>query len=272
MRSAGWIAVGSVIFLDDKELELQLDDQIIAEGPADDVNIDELLKDMKLDDPQTEQETQKPEKPVSAAPQPRRKRKKEEDLSLEKSILLYLHDLVYLLAAVIVIFLLCFRVVVVSGTSMNHTLLDGDYLLLLGDLFYREPERGDIIVASKKSFDNGAPIVKRVIATEGQTVDIDFDHGIVYVDGVALDEPYTYSPTTMKEGVTFPLVVDEGCLFVLGDNRGASKDSRNPEIGLIDKREVLGKVVFLFLPGTNGTNYWGQPNEHRDFDRIGVVE
>ena len=184
-----------------------------------------------------------------------------------QSILLqYLHDLTHLLAVIVVVFLLVFRVVVVSGTSMNNTLMDGDYLLLLGDVFYQNPKYGDIIVASKSSFDNGAPIVKRVIATEGQYVDIDFEKGVVYVDGKALDEPYTKTLTTVFEGVSFPLEVKEGCVFVLGDNRDNSKDSRDPEIGLIDKREVLGKVIFLFMPGTN------KGTVAADFTRIGVVD
>ena len=213
------------------------------------------------------------EESVTDDPKPPFKaRRKKEELSWQRNMLLYLHDLVYLLAAVILVFLLCFRVVVVSGTSMNHTLLDGDYLLLLGDVFYRNPERGDIIVASKDTFDNGAPIVKRVIATEGQIVDIDFKQGVVYVDGKPLDEPYTWTPTNLDEGVKFPLEVDEGCIFVMGDNRNGSKDSRSPEIGLVDTREILGKVIFLFLPGTNGTDHKGNPNESRDFTRIGVVE
>ena len=186
--------------------------------------------------------------------------------SWQGTLLMYLHDLVYLLAGLILVFLLLFRVVVVSGTSMNTTLLDGDYLLLLSNIFYRNPQYGDIIVASKESFDNGAPIVKRVIATEGQEVDIDFEKGIVYVDGVGLDEPYTMTPTTVSEGVKFPLTVEEGCIFVMGDNRSWSKDSRHPEIGLVDKREVLGKVFFLFLPGTNYGEY------EQDLGRIGVID
>lgn len=188
------------------------------------------------------------------------------------TLLMYLHDLVYLLAGLILVFLLLFRVVVVSGTSMNHTLKDGDYLLLLSNTFYHNPQQGDIIVASKESFDNGSPIVKRVIATEGQEVFINFDTGIVYVDGVALVEPYTLTLTDNNEGIQFPVKVPEGCLFVLGDNRNGSKDSRHPEIGFIDKREVLGKVFFLFVPGTNGTDVNGQPNESRDYGRIGVVD
>ncbi|MBO5322897.1 MAG: signal peptidase I [Oscillospiraceae bacterium] len=198
--------------------------------------------------------------------------------SWQKTALLYLHDLVYLLSAAIIVLLLCFRVVVVSGTSMNTTLLDGDYLLLLSNTFYHDPQYGDIIVAAKDSFKDGEPIVKRVIATEGQWVDIDFEKGIVFVsdDGMTtwrqLEEPYTNTPTNVQEGVQFPLYVEEGCLFVMGDNRNGSRDSRSPDIGLVDKREVLGKVIFLFLPGTNGTDVYGQPNEERDFGRIGVVD
>lgn len=187
------------------------------------------------------------------------------------TLLMYLHDLVYLLSGLILVFLLLFRVVIVSGTSMNNTLLDGDYLLLLSRTFYQDPQPGDVIVASKQSYDNGAPIVKRVIATEGQWVSIDFTEGVVYVGDSLdtmkpLDEPYTMTPTNASEGIAFPLQVSKGCLFVMGDNRNGSKDSRHPEIGLVDKREVLGKVVFLFVPGTN------EGETEQDFGRIGVVD
>lgn len=182
-----------------------------------------------------------------------------------KAVLSYLHDLVYLVAGVMLLFSLCFRVVVVSGPSMNNTLVDGDWLLLLSNVFYRTPQQGDVIVSSKDTFDNGAPIIKRVIALEGQTVDIDFHAGVVYVDGVALDEPYALTPTTLEEGMEFPLTVDDGCIFVMGDNRDDSKDSRSLEIGLIDQREVLGKAIFLFLPGDN------KGRIIRDFSRIGGV-
>ncbi len=192
--------------------------------------------------------------------------RKEKKMGWKKSLVLYLHDLIYMLMAILLIFLLVFRVIVVSGDSMYSTLWDGDYLLLLSNVFYYEPENGDIVVISKESFDDGTPIVKRVIATEGQTVDIDFDLGVVYVDGVALQEDYINSPTTRSDGVKFPLTVTEGCIFVLGDNRGVSKDSRYPEIGLIDKREVLGKALFLMIPGTD------HGDVSRDFGRVGVIQ
>ena len=191
---------------------------------------------------------------------------REEKNDWKKSVVTYLHDLLYMLMAILLVFLLFFRVIVVSGDSMYSTLLDGDYLLLLGNLFYQEPEQNDIVVISKKSFDNGKPIVKRVIATEGQTVDIDFEHAIVYVDGIALNEPYINSPTTFNEGTLFPLTVAENCIFVLGDNRGVSRDSRDPVIGQVDRREVLGKAIFLMLPGTSH----GRLN--RDMGRMGVIK
>ena len=184
----------------------------------------------------------------------------------KKSVILYLQDLIYMLMGIFLVFLLFFRVIVVSGDSMYSTLLDGDYLLLLGNVFYQEPEYGDIVVISKDSFDHGSPIVKRVIATEGQTVDIDFENGIVYVDAVALNEPYINSLTTMNEGNSFPLVVEENSIFVLGDNRGVSRDSRDPVIGQVDKREILGRAIFLMVPGTSHGNL------PRDIGRIGAIK
>ena len=181
------------------------------------------------------------------------------------SILEYLHDVVYILALILVLFTFCMRVVIVSGSSMFSTLVDGDYLLLINRPLCGELEQGDIVVASMERFKDGEPIVKRVVATEGQTVDIDFRAGIVYVDGVALEEEYTYTPTHLSEGMEFPLVVEEGCLFLMGDNRGDSRDSRAPEIGLVDRRELLGRAVVLMLPGTGRGEY----TVERDFGRIG---
>ncbi len=254
--------------MDEKELNEQTLEHMLH------TDIDELLDEWMHEQAAPEQESAvTPEPAVEEEPaEPEKKtvkgNKKE---GWQGTVLMYLHDLVYLLAGLILIFLLLFRVVVVSGTSMNSTLLDGDYLLLLSSTFYQNPQYGDIIVASKESFDNGAPIVKRVIATEGQWVNIDFKNGVVYVGDsrdhmLPLEEPYTLTPTTVSEGVTFPLQVSEGCLFVMGDNRNGSKDSRHPEIGLVDKREVLGKVFFLFVPGTN------EGEVTQDFGRIGVVD
>ncbi len=183
----------------------------------------------------------------------------------------YFRDILYIFVIFLVVYTLLFRIVQVDGPSMNDTLYDGDRLLLVSNLIYKNPQQGDIIVASKDSFRNGECIIKRVIATEGQWVDIDFVAGIVYVgdskDAMQpLQEDYILNATHMKEGVNFPLQVDSGCVFVMGDNRMNSKDSRSPEIGLIDCREILGKALLLLIPsdpdGVNGP-------QKADWSRIG---
>ena len=227
------------------------------------LDMDELrsLLDMEPELPVVADEPEPPEPEMTNDPKP----VKEAKMPPQKWMVLYLHDLAYLVAGIVLVFLLCFRIVIVSGDSMYDTLVDGDYLLLLSNVFYHEPQAGDIIVASKADYDSGTPIIKRVIATEGQTVDIDFRTGTVFVDGQALSEDYVHSPTTNQEGVTFPLVVDEGCVFVLGDNRGRSKDSRNPEIGLIDTRQIVGKAIVLLFPGSD------HGSTVPKFDRIGGI-
>ena len=198
----------------------------------------------------------------------RRKRKSEEEMSWQESLMVTLHDTVSLFAVTMVIFILLFRIVVVNGSSMYETLWHNDVVLVMSNVISGAPEFGDIIVASKDSFNDGEPIIKRVIATEGQTVDIDFYAGIVYVDGQALEEDYTYTATYESDGVAFPLVVPEGCIFVMGDNRNRSRDSRYPDIGFIDEREVLGKAFFVLVPGTGD----GDNEAPRDFSRIGVLK
>ena len=191
--------------------------------------------------------------------------KNKDKLTWKQNLLLYLHDISFLLSMIVVLLLLVFRVVVVSGSSMYDTLIHGDLLLLLSNTIYTEPEQGDIVVISKNSFDNGSAIVKRIIATEGQLVDIDFSAGIVYVDGEALEEPYTFTPTNTTGGMIFPLKVSDGCVFVMGDNRNSSRDSRYPEIGHVDEREILGKAVFIILPGA------GEYGNEKDYARIGAL-
>ena len=232
--------------------------------PEEALDLEEIMR--LIDMSAQEEPAEVPPEVPAAEPEPQKnKEQKNKTTAKQRNLVMYLHDLVYLMAAIVLVFLLCFRIVVVSGDSMYNTLVDGDYLLLLSNVFYQEPQAGDIVVISKQSYDDGIPIIKRVIATEGQVVDIDFNAGIVYVDGVALDEEYTYTPTKMQEGVKFPVTVEEGCIFVLGDNRAVSKDSRNPEIGQIDTRQVVGKVLLLLFPGADGFNGY-------EFNRIGVVD
>ena len=185
----------------------------------------------------------------------------------EQSLFRDARDILVILAVFMVVYILFFRVVVVVGGSMFDTLVDGDRLLLISNVIYQNPEAGDVIVASKDSFRNGECIVKRVIATEGQTVDIDFENGVVYVDGVALEEEYIYTLTNRPvHCIEFPFTVEEGCVFVMGDNRSVSLDSRSADIGQIDKREILGKAVFLLFPGDH------EGEVRRDYSRIGGVD
>ena len=107
--------------------------------------------------------------------------------------------------------------------------------------------------------------MKRGIATEGQTVDIDFTAGAVYVDGQLLEEDYIRQPTYLEEGLEFPVTVPEGCVFVMGDNRNDSDDSRDPELGPVDTRQILGRAVFLLFPGVTADT------DKRDFGRIGPL-
>jgi signal peptidase I len=174
-------------------------------------------------------------------------------------------DAIHIFALILTVYILFFRVVVVVGPSMYDTLIQGDRLVLLSSFVYNDPKQGDIIVCSKESFDDGAGFVKRVIATEGQTVDIDFEAGIVYVDGTALEEPYVHTSTTKAEGIEFPLTVEAGHVFVMGDNRDSSLDSRSPRIGLVDKRQIVGKAIFILSPGDN------DGKETPQYDRIGWI-
>ena len=139
---------------------------------------------------------------------------------------------------------------------MRNTLYDGDRVIISN--FNYTPKQGDIVVVSRNvhnSVDGEAvgqePIIKRVIAVGGQTVDIDFVRGIVYVDGKALEEDYLGSPTYDKADVQFPLYIPEGCVFILGDNRGDSMDSRFSVIGnggIVDNRYILGRAIYRFFP------------------------
>lgn len=178
----------------------------------------------------------------------------------------WVQTLICSVLAVVLLFTFVGRVVVVDGESMRETLQDHDLVLLLNDALCREYEAQDIIVLSKETFENGSPIVKRVIATEGQTVEIDFNAGIVYVDGVMLEEPYTREPTWTEEGVDFPLTVPENHVFVLGDNRNRSSDSRHIDLGPIDERMVIGKAFFLAVPGKTAET------GVREWSRVGLIE
>ncbi len=181
-----------------------------------------------------------------------------------KDLYEWVQALVCSVLAVVVLFTFVVRLIGVDGHSMVPTLQDGDRLLVLNSMLYDDYRYGDIVVLRKDTFLE-EPIVKRVIATEGQTVDIDFDMGAVYVDGTLLKEAYINELTFLEEGTEFPLTVPEGSVFVMGDNRNHSSDSRDSRLGTVDTRYVIGKAVFLAFPGPDA--YTGK----RDFGRIGVI-
>lgn len=136
----------------------------------------------------------------------------------------------------------------ITGHSMQQTIFDGDKVVLNNQDY--EPKQGDIVVIAENGTQLDTAIIKRVIAVAGQTVDIDFQTGTVYVDGVVLDESeYTENGSTTKdEGMQFPQTVPDNCVFVLGDNRNVSEDSRNPKVGMVDKHFILGKVKMVIYP------------------------
>lgn len=151
-----------------------------------------------------------------------------------------------------------FRVVTIDGDSMLDTLVDGENVVI-SNLFYT-PHRGDIIVISRNytndteaSNDENSPIIKRVIATEGEWVNIDFEAGIVYVGKTKdslepLKEDYTKNLTTRRGDFVGPIQVEKGHVFVLGDNRAVSLDSRYDEIGQVDERYILGRAYLRLTP------------------------
>jgi signal peptidase I len=153
--------------------------------------------------------------------------------------------LVFSLIFVSVMFMFVFKIVSVVGESMLDT-LHPDERIIITDLFY-EPKAGDIVVINKPNFSKEL-LVKRIIATEGQMVDINYDTGDVLIDGKAIDEPYIREKIETRDNVPMPFTVPEGEVFVMGDNRNHSTDSRSSLIGSIDKRYVMGRAIFRIFP------------------------
>ena len=199
---------------------------------------------------------------TTEAPAPEKDKKE----SVVSMLFDYLEILVFSVCAVLIVFTVFCRLCRVDGSSMRNTLFNGENLITTNLV---KPEVGDIIVfhqTSERYPNLNEPLVKRIIATEGQTVRIDYINGEVYVDGQLLDEPYmsllnaqgyetdrwTQAPGYNFDYATgiFEATVPEGCYFVMGDNRNNSLDSRSREVSFVDARRVLGKVIIRTKPWT----------------------
>ncbi len=176
-----------------------------------------------------------------------KKKNKKKNSSEKMTVFDILEPIVAALLVITIVFTLFFRIVNVSGRSMMPTLNNGDKIVISATGY--EPEKGDVVVLSGAAGIKET-IVKRIIAVGGDKVDINFTSGIVTVNGV--EEEYTDVLTLQQFDIAFPITVPEGCVFVLGDNRAESLDSRSTEIGCIDERYIVGKVLFRLFPLGDG--------------------
>ena len=181
----------------------------------------------------------------------------EEKPDKKKQFQLNVYDFVSIIMAafiiITIIFTFVFRLVGVKGQSMESTLFENDWLITMEQKQY---VYGDIVVITEPNYFN-EPLIKRVIATGGQIVDIDYGSSTVYVDGVALEEPYINESFILQnsDDITFPYTVPEGHLFCMGDNRNHSTDSRSTLIGAVDERYILGRAMLRILPFGNSDIY-----------------
>lgn len=170
---------------------------------------------------------------------------REQSYSLKNS----LRDLLLVLLAALLLAggsMFFVRASLVRGSSMEPTLLDGDCILvwMAGS---QGPERGDL-VAIRARDKEGKHLIKRVIAKGGDTVQIDFEGGLVFVNGQRLEEPYLAETTHLEGDVQFPVTVPPDCFFVLGDNRNHSQDSRSSTLGCVPLGDIEGRAFFRFAP------------------------
>lgn len=172
--------------------------------------------------------------------------------------------LVTAVVGVVLLFVFGVRLIGVSGGSMQNTLYTGDRIIMLNSIFC-EYEQGDIVVVNAYNSQLSETLIKRIIAVGGQTVDIDFATGTVFVDGVALDEPYIKELTYTTDGTKFPLTLAEDEVFVMGDNRNKSTDSRSPMLGPVKIDYLQGRAVFLLVPGKSADT------EKMDWSRFGFI-
>lgn len=209
------------------------------------------------------EEHKKLDTPENAA-SPEQGEAKKEPETLEGMLYCWAQALITAVVGVVLLFTFAFRLIGVSGPSMQDTLYTGDRLLVLNAAFC-DFRPGDVVVINNYNADLSDTLIKRIIAVGGQTIDIDLASSTVYVDGQPLDEPYVKGFTDTIEGTRFPLTLAEDEVFVMGDHRDHSTDSRSARLGPVKEGYLQGKAVLLLLPGTN-------PDlGAREWDRIGLV-
>ncbi|MBE6935195.1 MAG: signal peptidase I [Ruminococcaceae bacterium] len=206
---------------------------------------EERSRDLPLSPEETVGEAPDMTAPAETPPEDRLPPKEKKPLDLRRELFDWSEALVTALILIVVLFAFFVRSIGVSGDSMIHTLHNGDGLIV-SNLFY-EPKAGDIVVMTKKTFMKDS-FVKRIIATEGQTVDMDFEKGIVYIDGEPQYEPYLREQMWKSDDFEGPITVPDGHIFVMGDNRNGSTDSRSDLCGTVDERYIVGRVLLRIWP------------------------
>lgn len=187
--------------------------------------------------------------------------------TLEGTLYCWAQALVTAVVGVVLLFTFGVRLISVNGPSMQNTLYTGDELLILNSMFC-DFKAGDVVVINDYNAEEplNETLVKRIVAVGGQTVDVDITSGTVYVDGQELDEPYIKEPTYTSAGTRFPLTLAEDEVFVMGDNRNHSSDSRDSRLGPVNVGYLQGKVLLLLVPGKT------PDTERTDWGRIGTLD